>query len=178
MSSLELNALNINGFVLEIARIPILKYTVQEIQFPGVSLSPVEQSNPFLKIQQVGDHLSYDELSFTFMVDEKMMNYRCIYQWMKGLGFPDDYTDYAKFIKGITGDENLEAVTNNDRLNQFSDVTITLLTNHKNPQLVYRLKDAFPTNLSGFSAQVTNSESTPVTANCTMQFTTMEISPA
>ena len=151
---------------------------VQEIQFPGVSLPPVEQSNPYLKIQQVGDHLAYDEISFTFMVDEKMMNYRCIYNWMKGLGFPDDYDEFVDFIKGVTGDENLLTFTDNPRLNQFSDVTITLLTNHKNPQLVYRLKDAFPTNLSGFSAQTTNSESTPVTATCTMQFTTMEISPA
>lgn len=172
--ALELNALNVNSFIMDVSRIPILKYHIQEVTFPDVSLGEVKQPTPFQHINQVGDHINHEDFSFTFMIDEKMNNYMAIYHWMKGLAFPECYNDFEKFIKGLHGDENILPAID-PRLAQFSDVTITILSNHKNPILSYKLFDAFPTSLSGFSINVTDVDSVPVTATCTMKFTGFEI---
>jgi hypothetical protein len=175
---MEVNQLNINGFVMEIARIPILKHACQEIEFPSISLPEVPQPNPLQVINQVGDHIIHDDFSFTFVVDEKMNNYMAIYHWMRGLAFPEKFEEFENFVNGITNDSNIKTFTNNKRINQFSDVTITILSNHKNPLFKYRLLDAFPISLSGFSASITDSDTVPITASCTMKFTGFEIEPA
>jgi hypothetical protein len=163
---------------MEIARIPVMKFMVQSVSFPGLSLPEVEQGSPFLKINQAGDHVIYDDFTFTFLIDEKMNNYRCLQYWIEGLGFPDKYKRFEEFIKSISPDPNFQTFSQNPMINQFSDITVTILTNHKNPQFTYRFKDAFPTNLSGFEASVDSTDSTPIIATATMKFTGMEIDPA
>lgn len=175
---MELNQLNINGFVMEVARIPVLKYAIQEVTFPDISLPEAKQPTPFQAINQVGDHIVHEDLTFTFLVDEQMNNYRAIYHWMRGLAFPEKFEEFERFVRGITGDDNIKTFGSSTRLNQFSDVTITILSNHKNPIFKYRLLDAFPVSLSGFSASVTESDTQPITATCAMKFTGFEIEPA
>lgn len=173
--SLELNHLNINSFILEVSRIPDLKFSVQEVTFPDVSLPEVQQQTPFQVINHVGDHLIQNDLSFTFIVDERMNNYRVIYHWMRALSYPDCYEEFADFVKGVTPKGMVPAM-GGERVQQFSDVSITMLSNHKNPILRYHLRDAFPINLSGFSVSVTDGDTVPVTATCSMKFTGFEIS--
>ena len=175
---MEINQLNINGFVMEVARIPILKYAIQEVTFPDISLPEVGQPTPFQAINQVGDHIIHEEFSFTFLVDEKMNNYKAIYHWMRGLAFPERFEEFENFVRNIKGDDNIQTLTTSSRLNQFSDVLITVLSNHKNPLFKYRLLDAFPVSLSGFSANVTDADTQPITATCAMKFTGFEIEPA
>lgn len=162
---------------MEIARIPILKYSIQQVDFPDISLPEVLQPTPFKNINQVGDHIIHDDLSFTFLVDEQMNNYKAIYHWMRGIAFPNKFEEFEKFVRGITGDDNIESFGTSRRSNQFSDVTVTILSNHKNPIFKYRMIDAFPVSLSGFSASVTESDAIPITATCTMKFTGFEIEP-
>lgn len=175
---MELNQLNVNGFVMEISRIPIIKFSCQEVAFPDVSLPDAKQPTPFQQINQVGDHIIHEDFSFTFLVDEKMNNYRCIYHWMRSLAFPEKYEEFALFVQGITGNDNIESFTANKRINQFSDVVVTILSNHKNPIFKYRFIDAFPVSLSGFNVSVTDTDTVPVTVTCAMKFTGMIIEPA
>lgn len=175
---MEFNQLNINGFIMEVSRIPILKYAVQSIDFPSISLPEVQQYTPFRVVNQVGDHVVHDDFSFTFLIDEKMNNYKAIYHWIKGLTFPEKFEEFEFFVKGITNDDNIKTFTQSRRLNQFSDVLITVLSNHKNPIFKYRLLDAFPVSLSGFTASVTDSDTQPIVATCAMKFTGFEIESA
>lgn len=174
--NLELNHLNVNSFILEVSRLPMLKFSVQEVSFPDVSLPEVQQSNPFQVINLAGDHLICQDLSFTFLVDEKMNNYRSLYHWMRSLAFPDCHEEFSNFVKGITPKQfGMDSIVGSLRSSQFSDVTITMLSNHKNPIIRYTMLDAFPINLSGFSINVTDSDSVPVTASCSMKFSGMKI---
>ena len=173
--SRELNFLNINSFVMEIARIPVMKFGVQEITFPDTSLPEVKMGNPFRAVNAVGDHIMQEDFTFTFIIDEAMANYRALLAWMQGLGFPEDYKQHEEFINGRTGSKELLSLSNSRIGNQFSDITVTILTNHKNPSIRYTMRDCFPVNLSGFSVNVTDSDSTPVTATCSMKFTGFDI---
>lgn len=175
MAQRELNFLNINSFVMEIARLPVMKYSVQEITFPDTSLPEVKMGNPFRAINATGDHIVQEDFTFTFLVDEAMANYRALLSWMKGLSFPDCYEDYDNFISGKTGSQELLTLSNSKIGNQYSDITVTILTNHKNPSIKYTLRDCFPVNLSGFAVNVTDTDSVPVVATCSMKFTGFEI---
>lgn len=172
--NLELNHLNINSFVFEVAKIPILKYGIQEVTLPDVSLSEVKQYNPMIAINQVGDHLIHEDFTFTFLVDEQMNNYRALYHWMKALTFPECYEEFSDLLKGISNDPNLKHF-HKGKGNQFSDCSLTILSNHKNPILRYTFRDAFPVNLSGFSVNITDADTVPITATCSMKFTGMSI---
>lgn len=173
---LELNHLNINSFVLEIEKIPILKYSIQSMTFPSVSLPDVKHYNPFQTINQVGDHIEHDEFSFSFLVDEKMFNYKALYFWIKGIAFPNSYSEFKDFISGISKDENIIPRIGPDKLlNQFSDVNVFILSNHKNPILKYKFFDAFPVSLSGFDIDITSSTTQPISSTCSMKFTGFEI---
>lgn len=174
---MELNQLNVNSFIFEIVRIPIIKFSVQSVEFPNISLPEIRHDTPLQVINQVGDHIIHDDLSFTFLVNEKMENYKAIYYWIRGLAFPEKFEEFENFIRGIIDDDNIKTFTMSSRLNQFSDVIVTILSNHKNPIIRYRLLDAFPISLSGFSLDVTNQDTQPIVATCTMKFTGFEIEP-
>ena len=42
---------------------------------------------PFKEIPVQGDHLTFDNLEITFLVDEKLENYRELHQWLVGIDF-------------------------------------------------------------------------------------------
>lgn len=175
---MNIDFLNVNSFIFDIERIPTIRYFVQEVTFPDISLPDIEQPSPFQSIKQVGDHIIHENLTFTFVIDEKMNNYKAIYHWMRGLAFPESFEEFEQFINGIVNDDNIKTSKMSRRLNQFSDITITILSNHKNPILRYRFFDAFPVSLSGFSVNVTDSDTQPITATCSMKFTGFKIENA
>ena len=175
---MEHNQLNINSFIFELVRIPILKFSVQSVDLPDITLPPVNQPSPLININQVGDHLEHSDFSFTFLVDEKMENYRAIYYWMRGLAFPNKFSEFEEFVKGITPTPSILSFSDNERMNQYSDIILTVLSNHKNPIFKYRLLDAFPISLSGIPMNVTSETTEPIQATCGMKFTGFEIESA
>ena len=40
------------------------------------------------------EKLSYSPLDITFLVDENLNNYKEIHDWLLGLGFPQNYTQF------------------------------------------------------------------------------------
>lgn len=154
---------------------PVMKFGVQEITFPDTSLPEVKMGSPFRAVNTTGDHIVQEDFTFTFIVDEMMSNYRALLAWMQGLGFPEDYKQYDDFINGKTGSKELLTISNSRIGNQFSDITVTILTNHKNPSIKYTMRDCFPVNLSGFAVNVTDTDSVPVVATCSMKFTGFDI---
>jgi hypothetical protein len=169
--------LNTSSFLLEIARIPIMKFSCQEVTFPDVTLPHVEQANPLRVINHPGDHLDHSDLSFSFVVDDKLDNYNVIYHWMEALAFPEKFDQFKDFVHGLKTDNNMETFSRSTRMNQFSDVSITLLSSLKNPLFTYRFKDAFPVSLSGPTMSITSSDTEPVITSCSMKFTGFSIEP-
>ena len=47
----------------------------------------------------MGDDLTFDNLEITFLVDEKLENYRELHQWLVGIGFPKSRTQFSSFRK-------------------------------------------------------------------------------
>lgn len=173
----ELNQLNVSSFALEIQQIPIIKYTCQTMTFPGISLPAVDQDTPFVVAPSPGDHIENEELSFSFIVDEKMRNYLALRYWIRMLGFPETYEQFKSIIQGNSANPDFQPFFRDSKLNQFSDVTVTLLSNHKNPIFRARFLDCVPVNLSGLDLSVTNPTTEPVIATASLRFTDMLLEP-
>lgn len=171
----ELNQLNVSSFALEIHQIPIIKYTCQSVAFPGIELQAFDQPTPFTVSPNPGDHIDNDALSFTFIVDEKLRNYLAIRHWIRMIGFPEKYDQFKSLIDGTSETPDFIPFLKGSKLNQFSDITITLLSNHKTPFIRARFLDCIPTGLSGFDMAVTNTAPEPIVATATFKFTDMAI---
>lgn len=91
----NLNFLPCNNFRFGLRRAPTINFTCQKANIPGISLGPVDTDNPLVKIPHAGDHLMFNEFSITFTVDEKLLNYLEIHNWLRGLGFDKTTEQFA-----------------------------------------------------------------------------------
>ena len=80
-----------------------------------------------------GDTIAYEPLSLRFAIDEDLKNYREIFDWM---------------------------ISNRDAGLDFSDMILSVLTNHNNGNREFQFRDVFPVSLSGveFTTQATDVE--------------------
>ena len=49
---------------------------------------------PLTDVPFIGDKLTYDQFSMTFMVDEKLKNFIELHDWLVNIGFPSDHADF------------------------------------------------------------------------------------
>ena len=119
-------------FRFTIERLPHVTYFAQDANIPGVSSNPTVTQTPFKEIYTHGDRLSFNTFSVTVRIDEKMNNFIEIFNWMKGLTYPDEFSQYANLLAG-------------DGL--YSDATLTVLSNAKNPSVEFGFRDVFPISI-------------------------------
>jgi len=132
------NMLSPVGFSFHIKKLPELNFFVQNVNLPGVQLPVFDQPTPFKNVPRYGDHLQYGEVTVNFKVNEDLGNYIEIYDWLVGLGFPDNfgqYKDLAEENKQLTGD-GLE-----------SDAYLMIMSSAMNPIMRIDFEDIFPISL-------------------------------
>ena len=139
------NFLSQGGFRLVVKRLPNVNFFATKVNIPTISIQPTAQPNPFVVIPHSGEHIDYDELNITFKIDENLQNYLEIHNWIKALGFPDNFRQYRE-LKGTDQffGEGLK-----------SEISIFILTSHRNANYEVIFRDAFPVSLSGFELDST-----------------------
>lgn len=155
------NYLSTGGFAIKIARLPNVEFFSQKVLLPGVTANPVETQTPLRKFYSVPDHLNYADLDLTFIIDENMENYREIYEWLKGIGTPDNLEQYDKLKNSVDGDQ--------------SDITIMLLNSHKNPNVEFTFSNAFPIGLTPISLDLAQQDVVYAEATVTMRYDAFDI---
>jgi hypothetical protein len=133
------NMLNPNGFLLVVKKLPHVVWGAQEINLPGITLPSVQTGNPFLTLPHEGDHMTFEPLRMTFKVDENLQNWTEIQNWMRGMGFPENYEQYA----------DLRAVPNSSGLGMRSDISLLITNSNKVPTHDIVFRECFPTSLTG-----------------------------
>lgn len=142
------NFLNPVGFRFGINKLPNTNYFVQTANIPGVILGRVEQPSPFKALPITGDSLKHEDLEITFKVDENLRNWLELYAWMVGMGFPDNFGQYADLAnKGKYSGIGI-----------YSDATLMILDSQNNPIVEVTYQDIFPWRLSAidFDARKTD----------------------
>lgn len=142
------------GFRMQIKRTPSVNYFVQSVEMPSVSIGEVNVDTPFTRIPFPGTRLTYGNLQVTFKVDENMVNYTEIYNWLTGLGFPDNFGQYKTLTEATPASgEGL-----------FSDIQLIVLSSAMQPVKEINFIDCFPVDLSSISFDSTSVDVNYLTA--------------
>ena len=94
----EQNNLSLLNFKFKLDGAPNLEPRVQNVVVPGMELGTAAIPTPFVQLADPGN-LSYSPLQVTFMVGENMKDYLEIFNWMVGLGYPDQLGQYQRKLK-------------------------------------------------------------------------------
>ena len=91
----NLTPLSPNGFMFNVAKLPDMNFFCQQVDLPQLDLGDIEMATPLVMNPIPGEMLTFSELHVQFLVDSEMKNYQAIFNWLNGLGFPQDNTQYT-----------------------------------------------------------------------------------
>ena len=151
------------GFRFVLNRTPKTNYFVQNVRLPTLTLGQFDLDDPFVKLPTPGTKLSFDPLDITFLVDEDMSNYLEMYDWLRGLGFPESYDEYGNLVRQTT-----YAGSDNEKI--FSDGTLMILSSHNNANIKVTFEDMFPIALSDLSFDSTLTDIDYLKATVTFRY--------
>jgi hypothetical protein len=161
------NFLHPNKFQLNFSRLPDMQYFCQSVSVPGISMSEVPQTTPFVDLYRPGEKAIYDLLNVTFMIDEELKSWLGIHDWIRGMTFPTDFKEYQNLgllskTAGIRQAVGLQP--------QYSDASITILSSANNPTYKFTFYEVFPTTLSTFVMSSSDTPDTIMTADATFRY--------
>lgn len=152
------NFLSPLGYKFSIKKTPTTNWFIQSVVLPSITLNRTAVPTPFIQLPVPGDHIEFSDLRVTFRVNETMDNYIELYNWMQGLGFPDNFDQYKNIAPKTRG----PLTGNSDSLTGesiYSDATLLILSSNMQPLTEINFIDVFPINLSELSF---NSQDTDV----------------
>ena len=154
----ELDYLRPNAFKFQIHNIPNVSYFCQAANIPEINLPPAQQPTPLVDIPHPGDKLEFGVLMIRFLIQEDMKNYQELYDWLIGLGFPENHKQYEAY--GKTQEYRFPDIdpTKQSALGQFSDASLFLLDSNNNLQTEFQFRDAFPISLQGLDFEIASGQ--------------------
>ena len=170
-------------FKFNIIKLPKVEYFCTEVNIPSLQMTNATQVTPLRDIPLPGTKLDFGDLVLTFMIDEKLENYEEIFGWLRGLGFPEDHSDYANLLSSGRDrfptqgkdSQNLNAGREGTAATQggiLSDATLTILSAKNNPIKEVRFKDIFPVSLTGVNYSQQANDVKYLTSSVSFKYTT------
>jgi len=138
------NYLSTGGFTVSIKRLPEVEFFIQKATLPGLGSNPITLQSPPNSYFEPGDELGYEEMTMQFVINENMLNYISVHDWLVGITAPQS-TDQYKAIK-------------NSKYGIKSDITLIILNSSKNPVVRVTYYDCFPTSLESVEMDTNNSD--------------------
>ena len=173
-----------NQFKVYLPIFPTVEWFVVSANIPSITLGQADHYTPFVDIAVVGDKLAYGNFTMTFIVDEKLHNYRELLRWTYNIGFPFSRTQFntsdrpdnmnrgghqtaRKIQRSMTEGNSSTFVDVNDR-NLYTDILLTILTSKNNPIANVHIYEAFPISLGNI--EYSQQESDTDYAQCEVSF--------
>jgi hypothetical protein len=158
----NINPLSPNGYRFSIQRIPETTYFCQEVNLPSVTLGNITITTPFVNYPVPGDQMEFGDLTVQFLVDAEMTNYKALFNWLRGLGFPESYSQYTEqATSGISRSENTATV---------SDATLTILGSNSADIATIVFKDCFPISIDSLQFTSTSQDVQYLIGNATFRY--------
>ena len=139
-----------------IHNLPNVSYFCQAANIPEINLPPADQATPLVDIPHPGDKLQFGSLMIRFLIQENMLNYKELYDWLIGLGFPEDRKQYKEW--GTKQNYRFPDINpqKQQSLGQYSDATLFMLDSNNNPITKITFRDAFPVSLAGLDFEISS----------------------
>ena len=168
-----------NQFQLNIPIFPLTQWFVVSCNVPGVTMGQGVVPTPLIDVPLMGDKLTYDQFSMTFLVDEKLKNYIELHDWLVNMAAPQNHDQFGgrtseyvispsqptKFYRN--GEEVTGSTSDRDL---YCDIQLTILSSKNNPVAVITMQNAFPVTLSALDYTQQDTDTTYVQCNVSFAF--------
>ena len=141
-----MNPYNNSHFKFVNKSFPRVEFSCTEMLIPSISMEATPQISRFSDTKHPGDKLVFSPLSLTFLVDEDLLNYVEISDWLMRIRD----TEYEKIDEAISDSK--------------------ILIHNSSHKLIgtYTFKDSFPTNLG--SLELTSTDAGIIFPTATVDF--------
>ena len=166
------NYLSPIGFKFSITKTPKADFFSNSASIPGINLGFALQPTYLKDIPVPGDKLTFSDFTLRFFVDEDLTNYLEVYNWLRGLGFPESVQEHLDLKKG---DVYNPSTSFKDQQNEYSDASLFIYNSNFNEVARIDFKDVFPVSLSTINFDATASDVNYVTAEATFKYSIYNI---
>jgi hypothetical protein len=171
----DLDFLRPNSFRLSFKDLPHTAFTCQAVNIPAVQMNYAVRPTPFIDIPTVGDKMTFGDLTVRFIVTEGMSNYLELYNWLIGLGFPKDYTQFSSFASKKKTSFSVNNKQNYPEVLAYSDATLSIMDSTNNPKVNIIYKNIFPVSLGGLEFDIVSSTVDYFVAYATFKYSLYDI---
>jgi hypothetical protein len=153
------NLLETTKFIFVPSNMTNLAFFSQSILLPSVSLNEVPVETPYSTTYRAGDKLMYEPITITMLIDEDLRVWEDVYNWMKGLGYPNSGIEHQQQeAKGL-----------------YHDMHLIVLKNSYETNMVFKFEYCFPTFLAPVQMTSSGSPEDILTADITLRYDTFKI---
>ena len=156
------------AFKFNLAKFPKVDFFSNSAIIPVLNLELAQQASYLKNIAVPGERLTYGDFTLRFLVDENMENYKSVYDWLTGLGFPETTKEFADIIKDSDGQT--------DPKEAFCDGTLRILNSNYREVAKVKFSDLFPVSLTSLDFDATNTDVQFFTAEATFKYTLYKLS--
>ena len=156
------------AFKFNLTKFPKVDFFSNSARIPELSLELAQQASYLKNIAVPGERLTYGDFTLRFLVDENMENYKSVYDWLTGLGFPETTKEFADIIKDSDGQT--------DPKEAFCDGTLRILNSNYREVAKVKFNDLFPVSLTSLDFDATNTDVQFFTAEATFKYTLYKLS--
>lgn len=150
---------------------PYMNWFCTAANFPGISVPHATQDTLHVSAPLPGSKLIYEPLEVKFIIDEQLLAYTTIVDWIKGYSLPEDFSQY----QNLPLQQRLQISKSISTKPQYSDAMLTLYTNKNNPTLQLKFKDVFPESLGSIEFATDMSAETVIQVKAVFRYTYWEI---
>ena len=97
----KLDYLSPTQFKFNIHQLPKVEFFTVSAQIPSISMGNAVMPTRLVDLPMMGDKITYDPLTISFICDEFLENYLSLHEWITGIGFPKS-TDQFKDFRAST----------------------------------------------------------------------------
>ena len=162
------NNLQPTKFLLTFDRTGDVPYFCQQVNLPGVNLGQAPISFPGQDVFAPGNKLTWNPLAIRFIINEDMSSWRGLFDWFRAIASPQGTDERNRLTEQ---QNNYKTLTpKSDRLKNYSDATLTVLSALNNPIIRVKFTNVFPITLIDIGFDTTLSADTIITADATFIF--------
>ena len=161
------NFLSPVGFKFTLAKEPKVAFFCNSARIPDITLGTAIQPSYLKDVDVPGDKIEYGDFQLRFLVDENLVNYMAIHNWLVGLGYPDSTESFRNLTTNESGTRDL--------LEQFSDGSLHILNSNYRDVAIVKFKDLFPVSLSSLNFEASDTDVNYFTAEVSFKYTVYNI---
>jgi hypothetical protein len=161
------NFLAPTGFKFSLKRSPGVAFFCNQANIPSLDLGIAIQPTYLKDIDVPGDKIQFGDLTLRFLVDEDLVNYMEIQNWIRGLGYPESVQEFDQLEKEAVLPVNFGRAGDNI----YSDGTLQILSSNLVAKFNVNFKDMFPYSLSTITFDATDTDIEYFTADVSFKYT-------